>query len=191
MENRLITDVDGTLGKSVAKDAIRECLRSTSIGQEDLMVAIKSPKEAAKIVDHSTLQKCENIFNEKVAGTKIFPETLEALEYASSRAQIIISSRAPVAALKELIRRNNLKIHKCFGRENGRKSSHVAESLESDDYDRVIFVGNEPDDFNADAVMPGTEVVKIAVNVVDPEKFPEDVHVYLGPLTKEILAKFI
>jgi hypothetical protein len=186
----IFIDLDGTIIKTVVPKAVERCLKETGISLQDLKVAMYKPQESDS--DNDIFMACMKIFSEEIIKAEPFPETIKALISISCSASVIISSRAPLEAIEEWADKNGLYLCDCFGREDGEKSTHIEEGLWLDDYCQAIFIGNEPSDFCIDEkVVDGMDVVKIAVNVTSCDKFPEDVHVYPGPLTKEILDQFI
>jgi hypothetical protein len=190
METVIFIDLDGTIIKTVVPKAVERCLKETGISLQDLKVAMYKPQESD--AENHIFMACMKIFTEEIIKAEPFPETIEALSSVSCFASIVISSRAPVKAIEEWADKNGLYSCFCFGREDGEKSTHIEEELWLDNYGQAIFIGNEPSDFCIDEkVVDGMDVTKIAVNVTSPDKFPEDVHVYPGPLTKEILDQFI
>lgn len=191
MATVIFIDLDGTLIESVLPAAARRCWEELRIDRDTLKMLMAS-RGREKTIDHDRLKKGLRIFVEEITKAKPLPGVVEALKsVCSDDVMIVISSRAPTQGLENWVEKNDLVDYVIYlGLEDGDKTVHVSRVMANKIYSKVIFVGNEPSDFCAND-MPGVEIVKIGVNVIDPKKFPEDVHVYEGTITEEILAKYI
>jgi len=187
----VIIDLDGTIIPSVARKAMKRCCDETGISPEVLSRAISNTSEL-ETMNTNLFKGCMNIFIEEIVKAEPISETIEALKSLPSDVPIIISSRAPEKAIEWWLKRNNLEVFLHFGRGDGEKKLHIIKALmRTGEYKRVIFVANEPSDFNIDEVTNGIEVKKIAVNVNPNHRFPKGTCVYTGPLTKRILSEAI
>lgn len=128
----------------------------------------------------------------KLEGTaQAIPGSIEAIKGLSDYFDVFISSKSSEAYITSWLKKNNLEnfVYIVYGFEDGTKNNHIEKILRIDDYEKIIYIADMPEDFIFKVEIP---VIKIAVNVyLSSDLFPKDVCIFKKPLSFDLIKQFI